>query len=184
MSVPSLLWKPLPQRPLSTFTLPSQRSDSSSFSRLKEPKNTSPLPKHTRPKPTDCTYTTIFSECLADWWFELLSWVTSALCMAAIGSVLMVYDGKPIPRLPLGITLNTYISVVSSVVKAALLVPTVEALGQLKWEWFRKPRSLSDFEAFDDATRGPWGSFTLLLKRRCRSVTSTFTHMCIGQIQL
>jgi len=166
---PSLLWKPLPRRPSSTLTLPSQQSDSSSSTELFELKPSMPLSKHnSQRRPVGCTYGTSFSACLRDWWFELLSWVTSALCMAAIAAVLIVYDGKPIPSLPLGITLNTYTSVVSSVVKAALLIPTAEVLGQSKWEWFRKPQRLSDFEALDDASRGPWGALTLLLRRRCR----------------
>lgn len=50
--------------------------------------------------------------------------------------------------------------------KAALLLPTTEALGQLKWHWFQQENQLIDFEVIDAASRGFWGSALLLLKSK------------------
>ncbi|KAL5372495.1 hypothetical protein DPSP01_013457 [Paraphaeosphaeria sporulosa] len=79
-----------------------------------------------------------------------------------------------IPKWPLGLTLNAYISVLSKVASAALLLPVSEALGQLKWSWFQGARSkkMWDFEIFDNASRGPWGSFLLLVRTKGRSLAS------------
>lgn len=61
-----------------------------------------------------------------------------------------------------GITLNAFVAVFSAVAKAALILPVSEAIGQLKWIWFRDGRRLYDFHAFDNASRGPLGSVLLL----------------------
>ncbi|OAF98604.1 uncharacterized protein CC84DRAFT_1106064, partial [Paraphaeosphaeria sporulosa] len=46
-----------------------------------------------------------------------------------------------IPKWPLSLTLNTYISILLKVTSTALLLPILEALGQLKWSWFQGARS-------------------------------------------
>jgi hypothetical protein len=71
---------------------------------------------------------------VVEWWLtEIVSWCFSAISMAAILGVLSYYDGKEIPQWQLGITLNAFISVFSGFAKAALILPTTECLGQLKW---------------------------------------------------
>jgi hypothetical protein len=71
---------------------------------------------------------------IIEWWLlEIISWAFSALCMITIIAVLFIYDGNEIPKWALGLTLNGLISVLSASAKAALLLPTAEALGQLKW---------------------------------------------------
>jgi hypothetical protein len=69
-----------------------------------------------------------------EWWLlEILSWCFSAICMTAIFAVLLHYDGKEIPEWPMGLTINGFISILSGISKTALLLPTAEAIGQLKW---------------------------------------------------
>ncbi len=77
-------------------------------------------------------------------------------------------DGNPPPSLPLGITLNTFVAFFTSLAKVAFMLPVVEGLGQLKWMWFTssKARPLIDFQMFDEASRGGWGSLRLLLTRK------------------
>ncbi|KAF1976745.1 hypothetical protein BU23DRAFT_565431 [Bimuria novae-zelandiae CBS 107.79] len=113
------------------------------------------------------------------WLMEIISWTLSALSMAGIVVVLYHYQHQPLPRWPLGLTLNAYISVLAKVSGAALLLPVSEALGQLKWIWFRvndskstQSKKMWDFELFDNASRGPWGSFMLLLRTKGRSVAA------------
>jgi hypothetical protein len=98
-----------------------------------------------------------------EWWLlEIISWVFSAIYMSIILSVLLHFNGRSLPEWKLGLTLNSFISILSGFAKASLLLPTAQALGQLKWNWFRKPRQLADFEIIDSASRGPLGSMILL----------------------
>ncbi|KAF2653136.1 hypothetical protein K491DRAFT_603420 [Lophiostoma macrostomum CBS 122681] len=113
------------------------------------------------------------------WLMEIISWSLSALCIAAIVIVLHHYQHQPLPKWPLGLTLNAYISVLAKFASAALLLPVSEALGQLKWSWFqtnsgkdKQSKKMWDFELFDNASRGPWGSFMLLLRTRGRSLAA------------
>ncbi|KAF1966752.1 hypothetical protein BU23DRAFT_485768 [Bimuria novae-zelandiae CBS 107.79] len=115
---------------------------------------------------------------LKRWLVEIISWTISALSMAGIVAVLYIYRNQPLPRWPLNITLGAYISVLAKVSTAALLLPVSEALGQLKWIWFHVKRDKSeqskklwDFELFDNASRGPWGSFVLMLRTKCASLS-------------
>lgn len=87
----------------------------------------------------------------------------SFTCVTANVSLLLYYDGKKQPEnIMKGITLNAFVAVFSAVAKAALILPVSEAIGQLKWIWFRDGRRLYDFHAFDNASRGPLGSVLLL----------------------
>jgi hypothetical protein len=116
--------------------------------------------------------TTFYDRVVTDWWWwEFLSWTVSFACVVAIVGVLWFYDGKRQPEyLISGITLNAYVSVFAAVSKAALILPTSEAISQLKWIWFQDEAALWDFQLYDAASRGPWGAFMLLIRTRCRSV--------------
>lgn len=102
------------------------------------------------------------------WRLEIMSWLLSALCMCAIVAILCRYQDQPLPKhWVMNITLNAYIAILSKAASAALMLPISEALGQLKWSWFRgHSKKLSDFEMFDNASRGPWGSFILLIRTK------------------
>ncbi len=81
------------------------------------------------------------------WWlWEVLAWITSLISLIAIISVLAVYNGifgrtshtghdltlagKPLPRWPYSITLNSLIAVFSTVFKACTAVPLTEGKQQ------------------------------------------------------
>ncbi|KAF1979338.1 hypothetical protein BU23DRAFT_385426, partial [Bimuria novae-zelandiae CBS 107.79] len=108
------------------------------------------------------------------WLLEIISCSLSAACMAGIVIMLVVYKNKRIPNWPLGLTLNAYISVLLKVASAALLLPVSEALGQLKWSWFQGDNSkkMWDFEIFDNASRGPWGSLFLLVRTKGKTLAA------------
>ncbi|TDZ54061.1 hypothetical protein CTRI78_v006493 [Colletotrichum trifolii] len=59
-------------------------------------------------------------------------------------------------------TLNTLVAFLATLARAAFVTPVSESLSQLKWIWFRQPRTLKDFQDFDAASRGVWGSLLLL----------------------
>jgi hypothetical protein len=87
--------------------------------------------------------------------------------MGAIIGILIYLKDERLPKWPLGLTLNAYISLLSKIASAALLFPTSEALGQLKWSWFQSnSKKMWDFEIFDNASRGPWGSILLLIRTK------------------
>ncbi|KFY56201.1 hypothetical protein V496_06756 [Pseudogymnoascus sp. VKM F-4515 (FW-2607)] len=105
---------------------------------------------------------------ITDWW--LLEIVGLSLCILSLMAIIIIlvkYDGKPIYDWPYRITLNTVISIVATISQVALMLPVASSLSQLKWVWFNeKPRPLADFEIFDSASRGSWGSLLLLGKLR------------------
>jgi hypothetical protein len=122
-----------------------------------------------------------------DWWlWELLGIVMSAAAIAAIIGLLIDMDGKKVPNwgftmksrtvggkfIPektVNISLNSVISWISTVGKICILIPITKGIGQLKWVWFsEQERQLSDFEKFENATRGLTGSVMLLWKLRGR----------------
>jgi hypothetical protein len=102
------------------------------------------------------------------WLLEIISWLLSALCMCTIIIILFFLQNKPLPsHWPLNITLNAYIAILSRIASASLMLPVSEALGQLKWSWFQgHSKKMWDFELFDNASRGPWGSVMLLVRTK------------------
>jgi len=111
------------------------------------------------------------------WLFELISWAFSALCMAAVIGVLISYKDDKLSNWSLadktGLTLNAYISILSKMAGAALILPVSEALGQLKWSWFQQnSKQMWDFEIFDNASRGPWGSLLLLMRTKGKALAA------------
>lgn len=103
------------------------------------------------------------------WFLETLSILLALGCLIAIVVVLIVHQNNPLPSRPKLLSINSLISVFTTFFKAALIMPVAEGLGQLKWTWFTKPHKLSDVSLFDGASRGPWGSFCLVLKQVSRS---------------
>ncbi|KAF5853282.1 hypothetical protein GGP41_001799 [Bipolaris sorokiniana] len=111
------------------------------------------------------------------WMLEIVSWLISAICMGAIVAVLIVLRDQPANKWPfdkMGFTLNAFVSILSRIAGAALLLPVAEALGQLKWSWFVKgdSKKMWDFEMFDNASRGPWGALLLLIHTRGKTIAA------------
>jgi hypothetical protein len=111
------------------------------------------------------------------WLLEIISWFFSAMCMAAVIGVLFTLKDDPLTNWSLadkiGLTLNAYISILSKMAGASLLLPVSEALGQLKWSWFQQnSKQMWDFEIFDNASRGPWGSLLLLIRTKGKALAA------------
>lgn len=126
---------------------------------------------------------------LADqtWTLEALSCSLSAGALVTVIAVLIAYDGQPIPQWPHYITLNSLIAVFTAIFKASMMMPVAEGkvskmfcnpervtkeicevpgISELKWSWFRNPRSLMDLDKMDSASRGPWGALCLLMRMK------------------
>jgi hypothetical protein len=57
---------------------------------------------------------------------EILSWFFGLLCMAIIATLLAKYDGKPLTKWKLAVSVQSFISIFSGFAKSALLLPTAE----------------------------------------------------------
>lgn len=105
------------------------------------------------------------------WLPEVLCCVVGVVGLVGVVVVLRVFEGRAVRDWPLGMSINTVVAFVVAVCQVVLAVPLGEGLAQLKWNSFaRGARPLEDFEAFEDAKRGPVGSARLLWKRKGRYV--------------
>ena len=109
------------------------------------------------------------SNIIKRWHFEILTWLVSTLCLCTIVTIYATIKDRPIANLG---NLLTLTNILGKVATATLIVPTTEALGQLKWNWFSTSNAIWDFEIFDKATRGPWGAAMLLYRTKGRSLAS------------
>jgi hypothetical protein len=94
--------------------------------------------------------------------------------MSIIVAILCSMDGKPMRLWTLPIQPNSLVAVFSTITKSALLVPIAESIGQLKWDYFSKPRAVQHMQTFDQASRGPWGALVFLWKTRGTAILATF----------
>jgi len=95
------------------------------------------------------------------WVPELLAMCGSILCLAALILVLRIYDGHEI-FLWHRITLNTIVSVLTTISKIGLLFALAETTSQWIWILFRSRRPATDMIAIDRGSRGPFGSLHLI----------------------
>lgn len=144
----------------SSVLLPNSDSPPSSSTRTLQAMGGRPAPYHRR--------------VLCDTWYcEVLAIIVSSLSLIAIGVVLRVYEGRASPQLSHGLTLNAIISILATLSKSCLIYAVASSISQLKWCWFQKEtRQLPDLQGFDDASRGPLGSMTVLFTRAGWSLIS------------
>ncbi|KAI0192818.1 hypothetical protein F4808DRAFT_442603 [Astrocystis sublimbata] len=99
------------------------------------------------------------------WWWEISALVLSIASTAGLIALLKTTDNTPLRKWGLPVQPNSVIAALTTISKAALLVPAASCLSQLKWRYFgSKPRKLSDLQLFDGASRGPWGSLLFLFQ--------------------
>lgn len=109
-----------------------------------------------------------------DWWpWEVFCWILSLACFGAVIAVLTIFNNRPLPDWPFGITPNALVSVFATVQSTLLAIPVSTGMGQLKWTCFRQPQKLDMFEAIEGAGRDPIAAATLLLRRQGGQVSSS-----------
>jgi hypothetical protein len=102
------------------------------------------------------------------WIWEISSLVVSAAFMIAIVVVLgKRIDGKPRSSWTLPLAPNTVIALFSTLSKSAILLVITACISQLKWIYFgRRGHRVMDLQIFDDASRGPLGAISLIVRIR------------------
>ncbi|KAK5654198.1 hypothetical protein OQA88_7629 [Cercophora sp. LCS_1] len=109
------------------------------------------------------------------WLTEILLCLGSLLAFTIIIAVLRAYEGQALPKLPMNITLNTFLAFFTSPSKAAVMAVVAEALAQWKWNLAstKEPNSkVYHFSILDSSSRGPWGSWLLIWNFKWRHVAS------------
>lgn len=100
------------------------------------------------------------------WTFEVIALLAAISSLVALVAVLLVAEGKSILTWH-HITLNTMVSVLSTISRLSALYVFSAVFGQTKWIVFsQRPGSLQEFEAIDLASRGAFGCLQLLFKTR------------------
>ena len=97
------------------------------------------------------------------WISEIVCCLIALGCLLAIFALLYSFDGQALPRWRYCITLNTIVSLLATVLIFALTAPVSACLAQLKWLRLHRERQLVEFETIETASRGPLGSFMLLI---------------------
>jgi len=101
------------------------------------------------------------------WTFEILAIAVALGAVASIIGVVFRYNGRALPDWPHDITLNALIALLATFANATMSVCLSSGLSQAKWIRFKQSAlPLSDMEAFDEASRGSWGSLKLLVTAR------------------
>jgi hypothetical protein len=105
------------------------------------------------------------------WVFEVSALFISAICLMGIVTTLMLHGNRPLPQWLFGIKINALISALSTVSRSALAVAVSAAISQRQWvRLSRGTNPLADLEMHDNASRGPWGSMSLLFSLGWRYV--------------
>ncbi|KAF2269338.1 hypothetical protein CC78DRAFT_604027 [Lojkania enalia] len=98
------------------------------------------------------------------WGEEFFLLLLAFWLIAAIITLLRTLSGSPLPSWPIGLNLSTILAILATLLRSSLVIVTESVIGQAKWIWQRQPRPVRHLAYFDDASRGPWGSFLLLFK--------------------
>ncbi|KAJ8113490.1 hypothetical protein OPT61_g4395 [Boeremia exigua] len=141
-----------PQRHRLTFPLPTPRNKRDSTGSYQSSGGKKPSLDFTQRIERKLAEYNASNNIFKRWLLEIVSWTISALCMGAVVGIYFRINGRLMSDHE---TALDSASVLSKIASAALIVPTSEALGQLKWDWFHNSNAVWDFEIFDKASRGP-----------------------------
>jgi hypothetical protein len=142
-----------------------QRHDEELFSHHKQ---THPMvePMKNHSFSQDITFRTHHSRSLfaliREWQWESTTWLIGTCALASVVAVLVIYQDRSLDDWTVDINLATVVATLSQITQSALMVAVSSCIGQLKWDWLRSKRSASDLNKFEEASRGPQGSLTLL----------------------
>ena len=98
------------------------------------------------------------------WLWELLSVLVAIGLLVAIATLLTSYDGKPAPDWGTRLNLNALLALLSTILRAMMVVIVSQIICQQKWDWYsnKHTRPLSDLQQFDSGSRGSFGALLLI----------------------
>lgn len=105
------------------------------------------------------------------WPIESLALLASLACQIGLLVVLSRMADQPLDHWTASISLNTLVSILSTISRSLVLIPVTSCIGQLKWLSILSPQVLRNFDLMDQASRGPSGSAKLLLRVPFRLVS-------------
>ncbi len=123
---------------------------------------------------------------LNDWWYwELGAASVSMTCISLLFLVLFKANGLPLSDWGMSIQPNSVIAILVTIIRTSMMVPLAACLSQLKWSGLlRHSGNLYSLQLFDDASRGPWGSFQMLINSDRKPMLAWFlafvTVMALG----
>lgn len=99
----------------------------------------------------------------SEWLLESISSMVALGLLVGIAIIFWYMDNKPLSAWRGRVSLNATISILTTACTTALMHGVSTFIGQLKWLRFKNgPRKLAEFEGFDGASRGVWGSILML----------------------
>ncbi|KAK7938009.1 uncharacterized protein PG986_014877 [Apiospora aurea] len=98
------------------------------------------------------------------WKVEILSVLLAFGLITSIAALLTLNNDKPVPDWGNHINFNALLAVISTGLRATLVITVSGIISQRKWEWYGEehPRPLSDLQQFDTGSRGIFGALLLL----------------------
>ncbi|KAL2211302.1 hypothetical protein CC79DRAFT_194693 [Sarocladium strictum] len=101
------------------------------------------------------------------WATELIWCLLSVILLMGLVMVLSTFDNRPLPKLPLGLTLNTIVAILATASRAVTVFLIGQGISQMKWnQYVGTERPLINLHVFDEASRGPWGSLQMVFRSR------------------
>ena len=109
------------------------------------------------------------------WWVpEIFASMSSVASLVSLVVILRQYQGRGVHdlNLPSSLTLNGLVALLSTLMRASLMVPIGSAISQEAWLWLsnttKRHGQLHNLEFSDAASRGAWGSLIFLICGRTR----------------
>jgi hypothetical protein len=100
------------------------------------------------------------------WTWEILSVILAIGLLVAITVLLVSFHGKPSPDWGARLNFNALLALLSTILRAMLVVTVSQIICQQKWDWYEneQARPLSDLQQFDSGSRGIFGALQLVPK--------------------
>lgn len=112
------------------------------------------------------------------WKLDIAALILSCCALIALIALLIYGNNRPLEQWELFFSINTVVSILGTITRAPLAFCIGSCLAQAKWIWFsQRTDSLRAFERFEDASRGPMGSFKLVYWLYYRFVPRLFYHV-------
>lgn len=101
------------------------------------------------------------------WYAKGIAITTTFFCTATVTCILAMMNNKPLSHWNFIISLNATVAALITAAQSTAIFSVSSCQSQSKWLHFKKSaRMLQEFDLFEDASRGPWGSLMVLLRVR------------------